>query len=1188
MTGKSGKYPLWRRLVKIVLWTAMAAVLVVWGLLVCCVNVLKPDNLTRITEHVANRMLDADVSIGRVELRLRQSFPFLTVDVESLTVVSRQMKRLPEADRERLPAYADTILQLDRFSGGINLMTLAVNEIALSDVTFERPGVNLAVLDERVNNYTVYVAADTVAGTEEADTAMTMPRISINRFRLVEPRPIRYYDASTGQDVCVRLSNVDVDGTGAPAYALSVAGSLTSPLLSMLGSDSAGFGFDGRIIWEPERPGQLAVNDMILSAAFVTARGDVALTMSPALAVTGLDVALDPVALERLVALVPDSMMRSWGLVGPFSSDISLALSAKLTAPFNLETDSVPCADVRLAVSPGRLYCGKMRFERLGGDFAARLKGNDIDKAEVTASNFVIAGPATNLNINCSVSHLLTDPLLDLKLRGRSDLQKLPPVLTRLCGGEISGVVKADIELKGRPSMFSRNRFHLLHVTGDIDADELCYATADTLNRFYLNSACFEFGTNQSFTAGEHSVDSLLSASIKIDSAAVSTPDLTAMLTGMRFGVGASNKALTSDTTAIIPMGAGLRVASVRVRIPSDSTYMRARNLGGRVSLRRFEGDVHRPEMRLDLTSERLSMRDRSTRFVLRNAEIGASMAKLERKPRRVPEAVRRVADSIAALHPELPQDSVYRLAFEQRRRSGARLTAAQEAEIIDWGTSKAFRRLLLQWDLRGSVKASRARMSTPYFPLRTRVSHFDLAFNNDSVTLDSVKVKAGRSDFLVSGQITNMKRGFTSRGYRAPIKIGLSLSSDTIDINQLADATFTGAAYSDAAAGAGAYSGDDDFDDDALDRDVDRYAEAVSDTLAALLIPTNVEGTVRMKARNIIYSDLLLHDFRGSMMLYDGAVNLNRLAASSEIGSIEMSALYSAPKLDEIKFGFGMQVAGFRIDRFMGLMPALDSVMPIMRDFSGIIGADIAATVDIDRNMDLVFPTLDAVLHLQGDSLTVIDPETFKVISKWLMFKDKDRNIIDHMDVRLTVHDNVMRLYPFIFDFDRYRLGVQGSNDLAMNFDYHVAVLKSPLPFKFGLNITGNADDFKVRLGKARLNEKTVIERDVVVDTARVNLVRQIENVFRRGVRNAKFATLDAARLRPAMSVADMATDTISRADSLVFIREGLIEAPAATESEGNDAAPAQKAQKRGRRSKSPAPKADALTTQSNGKEEK
>jgi hypothetical protein len=279
--------------------------------------------------------------------------------------------------------------------------------------------------------------------------------------------------------------------------------------------------------------------------------------------------------------------------------------------------------------------------------------------------------------------------------------------------------------------------------------------------------------------------------------------------------------------------------------------------------------------------------------------------------------------------------------------------------------------------------------------------------------------------------------------------------------------------------------------------------------------------------------------------MMYDGALNLQNLKAASDIGSINLSALYSAPTVKDMKFGFGMLVKGFKIEPFLKLMPAIDSIMPILNDFSGVIDADIAATADIDENMDINMPSLSAAIKLEGDSLKVMDEETYKIMAKWLLFKDKKHNMIDHMAVEMIVDNNMMQIYPFIFDIDRYKLGVQGYNSLAMDFNYHVAVLKSPIPFKFGINIKGNPDKYKIRLGRAKFNEKTAVERVAMVDTTRVNLLKQIENVFRRGVRNSKMSSLNITNKPNSKLDNDTEDDNLSAADSLLFIQEGLIEAP-------------------------------------------
>lgn len=46
---------------------------------------------------------------------------------------------------------------------------------------------------------------------------------------------------------------------------------------------------------------------------------------------------------------------------------------------------------------------------------------------------------------------------------------------------------------------------------------------------------------------------------------------------------------------------------------------------------------------------------------------------------------------------------------------------------------------------------------------------------------------------------------------------------------------------------------------------------------------------------RNVLYSDLLLHNLTGSVLAYDGALSLSNLSAASDVGSVAISGLYSA-----------------------------------------------------------------------------------------------------------------------------------------------------------------------------------------------------------------------------------------------------------------------------------------------------
>lgn len=112
------------------------------------------------------------------------------------------------------------------------------------------------------------------------------------------------------------------------------------------------------------------------------------------------------------------------------------------------------------------------------------------------------------------------------------------------------------------------------------------------------------------------------------------------------------------------------------------------------------------------------------------------------------------------------------------------------------------------------------------------------------------------------------------------------------------------------------------------------------------------------------------------------------------------------------------------------------------------------------------------------------------------------------------------------------------------MDLDYHVAVLKSPLPFKFGVNIKGKPGHLKFRLGRANFNENRVAFSHQLTDTLRMNLVNEIKEVFQFGARNGKRTRLLMESPKYAEGEFSVA-DTLTHADSVIFIQGGAIEGP-------------------------------------------
>lgn len=1126
--------------------SVLALVLTVAATLICGVRMLRPEVLTPLVERFANSALDARVTLGRVELSFKPAFPQLYLELDSLTIVSDAFADVDSGVRADLPSYADTLFTLGAFRGELNLSPLLKRgEIAVGEVALVRPALNIVIASNGASNFDIY-HPDSVAESAEATA---IPPFSIKRFAFESPRSIRYFNAvDSTEATIVLLSDAYVDGHASPRYAVKIDGNVGNGVIrDIFKLDNVAFGLDGTVRWDPALPSMLALEDFSVSGAFVEARMSTSLNFDSTLVVEQARVDVAPIAVSELLAVAPPDIVRRYRLTEPmFSTDATVALNAELLRPFNTVADSIPYARVNVTIPPSSLRYGKAVLRHLALDLQAEARGNNLDSLLVTIENFTASGPATTLNVHGTASRLFTDPAFDVCVKGDIDLRRLPPVLASQIPGYVSGRIIMDVDARGAVSMFEPNEFHKLSVSGKIDGRDLYFLSSDTAKMADIANANIIFDTHGRSRTWEGNT---LGGIVKVDTASILINGVNITAGGLSLGAGVENSRRTGDTTLVVPIGGGLKLARLNVENISDSGGVRMRNIAGNVSLRRFRNYKRLPEIIGTFDIGRVAAGTPETRFLLSKAHVDAQMH-LKPSVAKNRREIKRLADSLQLARPDLPPDSVYRIVIEKRRhrpkprhhRVYTKVDSADN-EIIEWGLSKGFARFLRTWELSGSLTTRNARLFTPLFPLRNRVRRLDINFNTDSILLNNVVYRAGRSDMTMKGIISNIKRSLTSTTGRQALKVNIDIVSDTIDVNQLSVAAFAGAAYSERKhRGEGARQGfSSDADETELDHQLDALVSEHPDTVGALLVPTNIDASLNLHAKHVLYADLALADLQGDVLMYGGGLNLHNLSASSEAGAVSLSALYSAPKATDMKFGFGLDLQGFKIDRFLKLVPAVDSIMPLMRDFSGIINAQIAATVDIDSTMNMVLPTLDAAVHLSGDSLAFINPDTYRTIGKWLRFRDRADNKIKHLSVELLVKDNVMELFPFTIDIDRYRLGVAGYNDLALNFNYHISVLKSPLPFKFGVTVSGTPEKYKVRLGGAKFKEGLAAERLGMVDTARVNLINQIENVFRRGVQNSRFAHININQpvSRRQLEEPD---PVLSASDSLALIREGLI----------------------------------------------
>jgi hypothetical protein len=1100
----------WLKWAKIAGWSV--AGLFIAFIVICSAVVwtLRPERLTPMIEKIASDNLNAQVKVGRAELTFWSSFPRLKVEVDRLEVISHSLNDLPDDVRTTLPANADSLLSVGHFGGGINLFKLIGGQISLSDVLIDQPRINLLQVNDSVANFNI------VPPSEPDTVKSPIPDIYIDHFAITNAKPFTYRSMPDSLDVAVTLRTISLDDKGVPLYELEIDTNLDTPLLDEYELNKTRLNLNAGISWSGKDPNRVGIKDLILKHRGLDVVVNTDIDFTDDLRLDALDVKVNNIDVNYIQQHLPPELRQQLGLL---HTDMMVNIDAKLLKPLVIaDTISTPFVAVGLEVPTCSITYDNSVIDEFTAKIEANYRGDNLDASTIDIKELCVKGHSSDFDLTGQLSNLASDPFLNIEFDGIVSFNDLPDDIHKMLDADLSGQLKANTHIKSYLSNLNADRLQHVHADGSMTLSNVKFKTHDASTGGYVRNSLLTFGTSEKIKTPDGKTDSLLIVKLHIDTASVYADGLQASLRNFKADVGAQNTAAALDTTKISPIGGRVSIGSLNYYSAIDTMRFSLRDAKGRASVQRFKGNAHVPQLNLNLTSDRMHVSGSSFATSLRTTriEFNAHM-----NPRHKP-----TAKNTKTGNKKGPNQRGHALSKEQLDSIGV--------ETVDLDIDNSLRSLIRRWDMDGCITVKKGRLRIPGVNLRNSFSDLDLDFTSDSVSLANLDYRIGRSDLKVNGSLANIK-GALSRRHPEPLRIDLNVASDTLNVNQIVQAVTTADADSEQ------LINNDSWENNEV---IAEATDLPTDSMSTILVPVNLDAGFSIKAKNVIYSDMLLHNFRGQLLIYRGALTLRDVSAQTDAGNISVNALYSAPTAKNIEFGLGMKLNNFYIDKVNKMIPGVDSILPMLSYFSGIVNVDVAATTKLQPNMDLDIPSLRAALRFKGDSLVVFDNKTFHTLAKWLLFKDKNRNLIDSLNVEIIVADNNVQIYPFELNIDRYRLGVMGSNDMNLNLNYHVSILKSPLPFKFGINLKGTLDKPKIRFGGAKFKNKNLATTRAIADTTRVNLVSEMRRVFRRGVRAASLGPLDI-KGNTSTAYMDEPDDVISHADSLLMIEQGYIEAP-------------------------------------------
>lgn len=1051
------------------------------GLLIVAWAVLPPAKLTPLAVGAANEYLDADLQCAKIELTYFETFPHLGIALTDGKLISHTADD-PAARRETDHAEpTDSLVSFDRCVVAVHPVELLFNKrLLIKKIILVRPRLYGYVNESGRANWDVYrPAADSAATADSTGTEAPMP-VEIGRIRIIDGT-LTYDDRQTGLYTHLEGFYFSSDGSfAAPGHTRNLETGWKSLLFESPEytlENKLEFGLKSRIRFSDGfRRIDLSETEMQVNRLPFTLNGSVRADSARKCLDLDLDYGLNVPDLNTLLAFLPSAYLKK-----DRETKITGAVRLNGTVRGALGENIYPVISACCILENGSLQGASKEsgIDSLALDVDLLLNTAHRDSSYIELSRLFLQGKHCVFDMQASVTHLLNNPEITAAVKGDIDFTEISKNFFRSDTLAMEGTIRADLNTRFRMSDVTGSNYGHIFAQGQLDIRDF-KAVSDPYDiRLTVTQA--RLNVDSETRAEKFLKDQkLMNTRLNIDSLNIRWKDkIVTTLAGLELALSAPP---TADTTAVVPLAGRVRFDRLRTLLP-DSVWLWAGKTEMKGALKPSLSNKKIPVAAVVLQSDSLAYLSPQyhSGILLADSEF-----KLTAFPYRTDSTRRRpLAGSIR-------RDSL-------RRRPAVRRDTTL---MLDREASKLLRR----WDMKGNVVFNDMKVFSPFFPVRMRMSGSNVAFTTDGVTLSDARLQLGKSDFTLNGQINSLRRALL-RGGR--LSASLSVASDYIDCNELMNALSRGLLYSDRQAAVSqadmATEGFADFQESA-----GRIAESTEapDTSGVFILPEYLDLSLQMQAKKIDFDDLALDRVSGRVVMRDQQIQLTDLDMHSNIGEGRLTMIYAAKDKSGAYAGFDLDMERIQVDKLIGLFPSMDTLVPMLRSFEGIVDCQLAATCNLDSTLSVRLPSLYSACHLAGKNMVLLDGETFAEISKKLMFKNKKRNMIDQIAVDLVVKDNKIEVFPFLVEMDRYRVAVGGTHNLDMSFNYHISVLKSPVPFKLGINITGTLDRFKFGIGKCKYKDLFKPAKSSVLDSTniRLNVREDIYQAIRKQLQASLF----------------------------------------------------------------------------------
>ncbi|MCQ0110282.1 AsmA family protein [Zhouia amylolytica] len=355
-------------------------------------------------------------------------------------------------------------------------------------------------------------------------------------------------------------------------------------------------------------------------------------------------------------------------------------------------------------------------------------------------------------------------------------------------------------------------------------------------------------------------------------------------------------------------------------------------------------------------------------------------------------------------------------------------------------------------WEPSGTLYFDNIYAHAPEFIYHIQTPKQGISFINDNLSLNQTSISFGDSNMVVSGDIYNTK-GLQTGDL---VSASLQIASSYMDANQLIDVMApmdNGAIVS--------------LDNKVI---IDTTSIAYKNRKRKFRLPEYFKFELYNNISRFQMGQMQLNGITGNVSVEKGLFKMKDMQFRNFVSDLDADLAFNTPKNEAANLDFKVYLSEIEMAHINEVVPVMDSLFPAVHSFQGKVDFRIKGNVELNEELKFKLKTVRGVAAMKATDIFVVNDPAFKDLANTFKFKHKQKNPIETLEMQMAFKDHGVDILPALIEIDKYKLVLGGTQQHDMSYHYHISVLKSPIPFKTGVDITGeNFKDHHIKLSKAK-----------------------------------------------------------------------------------------------------------------------